>query len=279
MYKTSGPPLISLVGFTAEEIKNIKVAIEKARPCSKEDYLYIPLPPNGKYEYTDKYVDNFFRELKKRVIKHVSQRKEEYAAPGCLNLIYASQGNDQKLTDKCYKIFKIKKIDRIAYGKISDTVVISALQDKKFFQIDHIGKNNYMLLPFKNFFMHSDSSIEDLCLNNNLYIKENEIKSIKISSLKGRVFRDHKNIIFEPAKDYHGSIDIKNSNNNYEIVHSLAGMYRFGSPIIVGFHYHAQKENKNLSGITFYCAKRKTSYTVSSCCNYLNITPNDMVRE
>lgn len=135
MSKTSGTPLISIVGFTDEEVVDIKAAVKKAGLNSK-DYLYIPLPPNGKYEYTDKYIINFFEELKKRIIKYTNQKKDEYATPGYLNLIYVSQYNEQKLTNKCYKIFKTKKIDRPEYKKYLATWLYKHYKIKSLFKFN-----------------------------------------------------------------------------------------------------------------------------------------------
>lgn len=159
-------------------------------------------------------------------------------------------------------------------------MVIQALQDKEFIQIQYISKNDCRLLPFNNFYIQQSCSIEKAYMDSSFLIKKNTITPIKHTSFKGKIFLDHRDLIFEPAKELHGSTDIKNSNNTYEIVHSLAGMYRFGSPIIAGFHYHAQRKNNNsLNGVTFYCAKENAPYVAPTSCNYLNITPNDMIRE
>lgn len=158
-------------------------------------------------------------------------------------------------------------------------------------------------MPPANFHYEKDRPIRDIFMEMRQGIRtwsdavaelvEQEFDEKRIphlrSGVRRRAFQDHRGLVFLRA-DLHalhganrevtgGNAD-KEQDEDAPALHQLEllqGAFRFGCPLLAGFHHDVQLENdRSLKHISFDCARKGRASSAKAV--YVNIYPNDVIR-
>jgi hypothetical protein len=95
------------------------------------------------------------------------------------------------------------------------------------------------------------------------------------------VLSDSRSLLFPPDRTNHGIVRELDADSpdeeraDYERKQFMRSSFRFGVPLIDGFHHDVQYGGQNLGGEAFECSRRGV---VQLKCAYANVYPNDFVR-
>jgi hypothetical protein len=90
------------------------------------------------------------------------------------------------------------------------------------------------------------------------------------------VCSDYRDLLFPPDKTNHGpQRELDGTASDEERKQFMRSAFRFGVPLINGYHHDVQFAGRKLSGQTFECSREGV---VQLNCDYANVYPNDFVR-
>lgn len=154
-------------------------------------------------------------------------------------------------------------------------------------------KSTHLLLPPENFLISREEkltsefakSVDDILESGNRLVKKRFTKEQLPKYLKGSgnkkiyAFVDSRDLVFPPCKDTELHAPPRELPENAKIssiVNKLNELYRFGIPIVDGFHYDVQRVGANSSvEEEFICFEKGK---VKSKSDHVNIYPNDFIR-
>lgn len=280
---TSGPPLIVFAGFSPSEVAELSAMLKRAQLWKKFFYLFRPFG-KAQARYTASYVEDVLYETLKKVMSYELKKPEDvYGYPGNLLLVYATGSDDHLLYSASYKIFRLVTIARDTAGNLNLGQVIFSLQNRDFVSICHIGRSDCRLLPFRNFYIERSKTIDEKYLNEKGFrVEKGTVSLSKMGEgrVPKRAFKDERDFLYEISKDNHSDMDTYGEKELNPILRCLESKFRFGCPIPEKHHYHVTKDNRRLKGLKFVCTRSEDGFfTCSKTHDYLNLGPNDSVRE
>lgn len=104
------------------------------------------------------------------------------------------------------------------------------------------------------------------------------ITGLKRASHRGTktVFSDVRGLLFPHDPAFHGRTrDAALGSSDEERRLFMRSSFRFGVPLMPGYHHDVQFEGRNLGGAKFWCSRQGT---LNLNCSHANIYPNDFVR-
>jgi hypothetical protein len=96
------------------------------------------------------------------------------------------------------------------------------------------------------------------------------------AGVQKEVLSDSRGLLFPHDRSVHGPArELPPSSSHEERKQFMRSSFRFGVPLIDGFHHDVQFGGRSLGGETFECSRKGT---LQLSCTHANIYPNDFVR-
>jgi len=250
------------------------------------DILALPFS-QGQNCYTEKYYRLAIKSISTHILKS-SANKPGVISPSKIVLFYCSYPNIVQFLEKISIFASCHCVDRNKETHHDVGIyVVDCIRRFHVLRPQLPSKSSPMFLPLKNFADPSAREPIDSLYKKKLadsYNNPEEFQKIDIvpsreviNAKRTNVFIDARDLYFIVAKAMHGSPTLDDDDVD-KLLLGLYGLYRFGSPIPNGFHYDVQHSSgKDLSGIDFYCQRLQKA--VRSTDTYINIYPNDVIRE
>lgn len=273
-----GKKLVILTGLTHTESRNLVTKLDKAGLIEKFNFLPIPFGPN-QHQYTKKYIQNMLIEAAKKTQRiNTNKNSNEYASPGNILLVYSEDIENYDLIKKLYRPFELCSYTKKDHTEELTKHLVSIFQKREILNMNFLARNDSSLLPFRNFFIEKNITIDHKILNNeSVSFTKATFPKYKIQGQTKSVLRDAREICFELAHESHGNIAL-NAYTPEDAFNFLDATYRFGCPIQPGHHYHVSKDGGDLEGTSFFCSRLNTKIVCEKNQTYLNMTPNDAIR-
>ena len=281
--------LVIIAGFTPRECGKIKDKIAKDQQL---DILEVYLPYHtSQTEYSETYCKQIAKLVCEKIYwlskdKEISsERRNPNFYPHSIHLLYKENRNSELLQKyfqpSCQCIPCTPKQDlspKDVASFVLHTIKVNKIHSKR---LPQPSKNKPTLLPLHNFQTTRTETLKDRTDKEAISNQPNfdnifsKIRSEKINETNKRGFKDARNLFFSPSTADHAGVSdhwVDGKESTY-----IKGKYRFGAPILPGFHYDVQfSPNSSLEGIEFFCEKSDRSHTTKK--KYINIHPNDVVR-
>ncbi|MCT4534694.1 hypothetical protein [Halodesulfovibrio sp.] len=281
--------LVIIAGFTPSECGKIKDKLEKDKQI---DVLEVHLSYHtSQTEYSESYCKQLAKLVCEKIYwlskdkKISSERRNPNFYPHSLHLIYKKNNNSELLQKYFYPSCQCIPCtpERPLSPQDVASLVLHTIKTNKIHsnRLPQASKNKSTLLPFQNFQTKRTETLKNRTEKEAISDQPNiknifaDIRSEKIEGTNKRGFKDARNLFFSPSTADHAGVSDKWHNGKESTF--IKGKYRFGAPIIPGFHYDVQfSPNSSLERIQFFCEKSDGLQTTKQ--KYINIHPNDVIR-
>ncbi|WP_148707844.1 hypothetical protein [Komagataeibacter melaceti] len=302
--------LIIVLGIPQALVGEVKqwVSSSMSRPVN---VLAVPATNDDNRPYNSAQVSQVFQTAVKYAER--KRRAEQQPAPAYIMLLYVPGQNDEAaLAPFDFFVFpvplhilcnfdngrqlrhdhdKVKQAIQNALNPTSENMRSFQEVQKR---VNAVRDAEPLQLPPENFFIDKDIAIRQIfrMLRRGERPWDDIVKELTAQEfdkdrlprlkkgIRRRAYQDARGLVFLRAelRELHGANrELSDAENIEEDATSLLrGSFRFGCPLLTGFHHDVQLEhNRPLNDITFKCG---TTHNVKCGNVYINVYPNDIVR-